>query len=123
MFVFFQNRNILILKIIQNGIYKSNKMPTYYPMQEYELIGFEKSTRPRKMYNAIIEHKKNKKKVKIHFGDSTMQNYTDKTGLDAYPHLIHGDKKRRDRSISRHSGFIKKNYYSPGYFSMEYLWD
>ena len=97
-------------------------MPTYYSMADYDLIGFEKSTRPGKMYAAIIEHNKNKKRVKIHFGDSKMQNYTDKTGLDAYPNLIHGDKKRRDRYISRHSGFIRKGYYSPGYYSMEYLW-
>ena len=98
-------------------------MPTYYPIRDYELIGFKKSTRPRKMYKAIIENKRTKRRVELHFGDSTMKNYGDKTGLDAYPQLIHGDKKRRDRYISRHSGFIKKGYYSPGYFSMEYLWD
>ena len=97
-------------------------MSTYYPMDEYRLLGFEKSNRPGKMYKAIIEHKKNKRQVSIHFGDSRMENYTDKTGLDLYPNLIHGDKKRRDRYISRHSGFIKKGYYSPSYFSMEYLW-
>jgi hypothetical protein len=104
------------------GTIEPEQMTTYYPMAEYEHIDFEKSTRPGKMYAAIIEHKKNKKRVKIHFGDSKMQNYGDKTGLEAYPHLIHRDKKRRDRYISRHSGFIKKGYYSPGYFSMEYLW-
>ncbi len=97
-------------------------MPTYYPMNDYDLIKFEKSTRPRKMYSATIENKKTKKQVRIHFGDSSMENYQDKTGLDAYPNLIHNDKKRRDRYHSRHSGFIKKGYYSPGYFSMEYLW-
>ena len=106
-------------------------MSTYYPMTEYRFIGFEKSTRAGKMYVAVIEPKdfegfkifqKTNKQVRIHFGDSKMENYTDKTGLDAYPNLIHGDKKRRDRYISRHSGFIKKGYYSPGFFSMEYLW-
>ena len=97
-------------------------MPTYYPMSEYDFIKFEKSTRPGKMYSATIENKKNKRQVKIHFGDSKMDSYQDKTGLNAYPNLIHGDKKRRDRYISRHSGFIKKGYYSPGYFSMTYLW-
>ena len=97
-------------------------MATYYPMSEYELIGFEKSTRPRKMYIAIIENKKTKNQIRIHFGDSTMENYSDKTELNAYPNLIHGDKKRRDRYHARHSGFIHKGYYSPGYFSMKYLW-
>ena len=97
-------------------------MTTYYPMTDYDLIGFEKSTRAGKMYAAVIEHNKTNKQVRIHFGDSTMENYQDNTGLDAYPNLIHGDKKRRRNYVSRHSGFIKHGYYSPGYFSMEYLW-
>ena len=97
-------------------------MPTYYPMSEYEHIGFEVSTRPGKMYAAILEHTRTKKRVKIHFGDAKMQNYKDSTGLDLYPDLIHGDRTRRDRYHSRHLGFIRKGYYSPSFFSMQYLW-
>jgi hypothetical protein len=47
------------------------------------------------MYTAILKNKQTDREVKIHFGDNKMGNYQDKTGLNAYPKLSHGDKQRR----------------------------
>jgi hypothetical protein len=94
----------------------------YYKMTDYKFIRFEVSKVKGKMYNGIIQRKSDKKFIRVPFGDRTMQNYKDSTGLNAYPHLIHGNKDRRERYIARHKGFIKPGYFSPGYFSMKYLW-
>ena len=88
---------------------------------DYEFYGFRVSKRKNKMYDAILRNKKTNKRVHVPFGDPTMENYRDKTGLNAYPHLIHGDAKRRLSFKKRH----KKNaqrLYSPAYFSYFYLW-
>lgn len=100
----------------------------YYSKKEYKLKGFEKSKRKNTMYNALLEPRKSsglskdKKIIKIPFGHSKMQNYHDKTGLNAYPHLIHGDKERRRLFRARHKGYLRKGYYSPSFFSYYYLW-
>ena len=63
----------------------------------------------------------------IHFGaiksDGTPNQqymYYDKIGN--YKYLNHKDKKRRLNYHNRHQHFIKDGYYSPGYFSLKYLW-
>ena len=95
---------------------------TYYKKTEYNFLGFQKSARKNKMYDALIINKKTGKIKKISFGDNTMGNYRDKTGLNLYPHLIHGDKKRRALFHARHKGFIREGYYSPSFFSYYFLW-
>lgn len=95
---------------------------TYYKKTEYKLIGYEKSKRKRKMYNALLERKKDKKIIRVPFGDDKMENYRDETGLNAYPHLIHNDDVRRKRFRQRSKGYLKSGYYSPGYFSYYILW-
>lgn len=95
---------------------------TYYKKSDYNLIGYEKAKAKGKMYSAILERKKDKKKIRVNFGDNKMENYRDNTGLNLYPHLIHGDKKRRLLFRSRHKGYLKEGYYSPGYFSYYILW-
>jgi hypothetical protein len=92
----------------------------YYLKKDYKLVGYEKSHRKGKMYNAILKNKK--KIVKVPFGDDSMGNFNDKTGLNLYPNLIHGDKKRRLRFQQRHHGFLKDDYYSPSWFSYYVLW-
>jgi len=94
----------------------------YYSKKEYKFIKFEKSDRLGKKYNAIIENKKTKKRVKIPFGSATYQQYFDRTGLHLYTDLNHNDKNRRRLYKSRHMVFIKPGYYSPGDFSMRFLW-
>ena len=92
-------------------------------MKDYKLLGFEKSKRKGKMYTAILENKKTGKLItSLHFGASNCENYQDRTGLNAYPKLIHGDTKRRKNYRARHKNTLKSGYYSPGYFSYYYLW-
>ena len=95
---------------------------SYFSKKSYNFIKFEKSNRMNKMYDAILLNKKTNKTIKLSFGDSRYENYHDLTGLNLYPHLTHGDKKRRKSYRARHIGFLKKGYYSPGYLSYNYLW-
>ena len=94
----------------------------YYNKKDYILKGFEKSTRKHKMYNALIQHRKTKRIIKIPFGSALHSNYQDLSGLNLYPHLIHGDPERRRRYRARHRVYIKDGYYSPSYFSWSVLW-
>ena len=94
----------------------------YYEQDKFKLQGFEKSNRKDKMYNAILLNKDTMKIIKVPFGDSNMGNYTDKTGLNMYPHLIHSDKKRRKAFQNRFHHFLRDGFYSPSFFSYYYLW-
>jgi hypothetical protein len=94
----------------------------YYSMDEYKLKGFEVSKVKDKMYNAVLVNKKTKREKRVPFGSRTYKNYRDATGLNAYPNLIHGDKERRKRYHQRHEKDVKEGYYSPGYFSLRFLW-
>jgi hypothetical protein len=93
-----------------------------YKMTEYTLKGYEKATRKGKMYNAILVNKDTKKEVRVPFGSNQHENFHDKTGLNLYPNLIHGDKKRRDNYRARHKVYLKEGYYSPAWFSYNILW-
>jgi len=95
---------------------------TYYNKKDYKLIGYEKSNTKNKMYNAILQNKETKKIIKIPFGDKRYENYRDLTGLNLYPQLIHNDKERRRLYRLRHKKDLKKDYYSPGWFSYYILW-
>lgn len=94
----------------------------YYSKKEYKLLGFRKSDRNYKKYYALLEHRLNKNLVRIHFGDNRYQHYKDITGLNDYIHLNHNDNTRRQAYIRRHNKDIRDGYYSPGYFSLKYLW-
>jgi hypothetical protein len=95
----------------------------YYKMKDYDLFGFEKATRHHKKYNAILIHKMTGDTVKIPFGDNRYMHFRDLTGLNEYPELSHHDELRRIRYMGRHSRDIKDGYYSPGYFSLYFLWN
>ena len=95
---------------------------TYYSKKDYKLLGYEKATRKGKMYNGVLQNKKTGKLVRVPFGSTEYENYQDKTGLNLYPHLIHGDKKRRRLYRSRHKKDLKAGYYSAGWFSQFILW-
>ena len=94
----------------------------YYNKKEYKFIKFEKSHRKNKMYNAVLQNKKTERYIKIPFGDNTMENFRDITGLNLYNNLIHSDPKRRKNFRNRHKGFLKTGFYSPSFFSYYYLW-
>ena len=70
-------------------------------MKTHRLLGFEKSQTKNKMYDAVLMSY-DEKLFYIPFGDKRFENYQDKTKLDLYPHLIHGDKERRKRYQARH---------------------
>ena len=95
----------------------------FYPIQNFKLMGFVKSNTKYKKYDAIVKNKHNLRAFRVPFGSSKNYHYKDKTGLGLYSHLNHLDKKRQKAYVSRHQHFIKEGYYSPGYFSMKYLWD
>ena len=94
----------------------------YYSKSIYKLIGYRKSRTKNKMYDAILQHKKDGKQIIIPFGDKRYQNYRDITGLNLYPRLIHNDKNRRRLYRARHKVFLKEGFYSPSYFSYNILW-
>jgi len=94
----------------------------YYPKSDYDHIGFEKSNRKNKKYNAIIKHKQTNKIVKVPFGSLQHENFKDSTGLNLYPNLIHGDIERRRKYRARHIVYLKEGYYSPSFYSWTYLW-
>lgn len=95
---------------------------TYYSMTDYSLTGFKKSKVKHKMYAAVLYNKQTKREILVNFGSSIHENYRDITGLNLYPELIHGDKKRRASYHKRHQKDVREGYYSPGYFSLKYLW-
>lgn len=94
----------------------------YYKKTEHKFIKFQKSKRKNKMYDAIIKRESDNKLFSIPFGDKRYENYHDKTGLNLYPSLIHGDKKRRENYRKRHKIHLRNCCYSPSYFSYYYLW-
>ena len=94
----------------------------YYNKNDFKLIGYRKSHTKYKMYDAMLENKFTKTTHLVPFGDKRYQNYQDKTKLNLYPNLIHGDPKRRTLYRKRHIKDLRKGYYSPGYFSYNVLW-
>jgi hypothetical protein len=91
-------------------------------MDDYKLEGYEKAKAKGKMYNALLKRKSDGKIIKVPFGDNKMENYQDKTGLNLYPELIHGDEKRRKNYRSRAKGRVKDGFYSASWFSFNILW-
>ena len=81
-----------------------------------KLVGYRKSTRKFKKYDAILEE--NGKKVYVPFGDNRYETYQDKTGLGLYK--THGDKERRRLYRLRHG--TPGDKYSPSWFSWTILW-
>lgn len=82
---------------------------------------YEKSTRKGKKLMTIVNGKT------IHFGDSSMEQFKDKTGI--WSKLNHGDKKRQKSYLARAKGIkLKngslawKNPMSPNYHSIRILW-
>jgi hypothetical protein len=94
----------------------------YYSFRDFKLIGFEKSRRQGKKYDAVLVNKYTGKEKRVSFGAKGMEQYEDLTPLGLYKNYNHYDKERRRLYKERHKKDIKKNYYSPGYFSWFFLW-
>jgi hypothetical protein len=93
----------------------------YYLKSQYNFVKFEKGRKGKK-YNAVLYNKKSKRQVRVPFGSSSYEQFSDTTGLGLYTDKNHNDEKRRKSYVARHKGFIKDGYYSPGYFSLNFLW-
>lgn len=93
-----------------------------YPKSEYKFLRFEKANANDKMYSAILKEKSTGIERTLNFGSKSYENYGDKTGLNLYPQLIHGDSKRRASYRARHKNNVDRECYSPAYFSYYYLW-
>lgn len=94
----------------------------YYSMVDYHLIGFKKSKREGKKYDAILKNNRSNKIIRVPFGDINYQHYRDKTINKLYKILDHKDINRRELYRKRHMKDLRFGYYSPGYFSFYYLW-
>ena len=86
---------------------------------------YQKSTKSGKKLMVVVE--KDGKKRTIHFGDSSMQHFKDKTGI--WKSKDHNDPKRKKAYKSRHGGIKKKDGslakddpFSPAYHSWRILW-
>ena len=82
---------------------------------------YEKSNRKNKKLVVIVNNKK------IHFGDSRLQHFKDKTGI--WASLDHNDKERRKNYLTRSAGIKRKDGTltkddptSPNYHSRRILW-
>jgi len=82
---------------------------------------YEKSTRKGKKLMVRVKGKL------IHFGDSSLQHFRDKTGI--WSKLDHNDSKRRKNYLTRSAGiknkmgqFTKDLPSSPNYHSRRILW-
>ena len=94
----------------------------YYKKTDFSILGYRKSKTKYKKYDAILINKNNNKTYSVPFGDKRYENYHDLSGLNLYPHLLHGDKKRRASYRARHKKDLKDGFYSPGWFSYFVLW-
>lgn len=95
----------------------------YYSMSEYKLVGYRRSKRAGKKYDAILRRVgQTVKFVHVPFGDLNYQHYKDSTPNKLYTRLDHGDRQRRDRYRTRHKKDLRDGFYSPGYFSYYKLW-
>ena len=94
----------------------------YLSKRLYQFVKFQKSKVKNKKYAAILKNKQTGRTVIVNFGDTRYEQYEDSTGLGLYEHLDHNDKKRRSSYISRHKIHLRPGYYSPAFFSYNYLW-
>jgi hypothetical protein len=94
----------------------------YYHSSDYNFLGFEKSRRKGKKYDAILQNIYTKRTTRVPFGASDYQHYKDSTGLNQFSYLDHGDRQRRKNYRARHKIHLKKGYYSPSHFAYYYLW-
>ena len=90
-------------------------------MEDYKFVKFEKSNVKNKKYVAILLNKKTGKEKRVNFGDNSLGQYNDSTGLGLYSHLDHNDKKKRENFKKRFARLLDKKY-SATWFADRYLW-
>jgi hypothetical protein len=95
----------------------------FYSDKQYKFVKFERSKNLEAKYDAILENKQNKRRVRVPFGNRSYEQWRDTTGLKLYSHLDHNDQRRRASYRARHGaqGYQNRKY-SPAYFSWNFLW-
>jgi len=97
-----------------------------YAKREYKFVKFQRSTNPKKKYDAILKNKETGREVRVRFGSANMEQYKDTTGLGLYSKKNTLDKNKRRQFRARFSATKQKqdfaNYYSSMYFSWRFLW-
>ena len=96
-----------------------------YSKTQYSFVRYEKSSNPKKKYDAVLKNKQTDREVKIPFGSRNMSQYQDRV-LGLYKSQDTKDKNRRRAFRSRFSGLKQKqdwkNFYTPLFFSWTKLW-
>lgn len=87
----------------------------------YMLRGFRISKKANRKYDAILSDKYGTH-VYIPFGDIRYEHYKDSTPDTKFDFLNNFDERRKKRYYKNHAKEYN-NKYSPGYFSLVYLWD
>ena len=97
-----------------------------YSKRDYKFVKFQRSTNPKKKYDAVLKNKETGREVLVRFGDKSLPQYKDTTGLGLYSKKDTLDKNKRRQFRARFSATKQtadfKNYYSPMYFSWTRLW-
>lgn len=93
----------------------------YYPFDDWNFDHFEQSKHHLKKYDAILYNKRTDKKAVVPFGAKGYDQYFDQA-LGIYANFDHLDETRRKRYRNRHKKWLKDGYYSPAWFSWNYLW-
>jgi len=97
-----------------------------YLKSEYKLVKIQKSTDPKKKYDAVLENKQTGRIKVMSFGSRPMQQYRDSTKLKLYKSKDHLDKNRKKAFLDRFRGTRErqnwKKEWTPLYFSTRYLW-
>lgn len=88
---------------------------------EWIIDHFEKSSNPKKKYDAWLMNVHTKEMKKISFGSAIHQQFRDQTPLKLYSHLDHNDSVRRKAYYARH-GKADPNYFSAKMLSHTFLW-
>ncbi len=96
-----------------------------YSKRDYKFVKFQRSTNPKKKYDAVLKNKETGREVKVRFGDRSLPQYKD-TALGLYKSKDTLDKNKRRAFRARFSGLKQKqdwtNYYTPLQFAWNRLW-
>ena len=98
---------------------------TFYSKKDYNFLFFQRGVNRLNKYDAILQHKKTKKKVKVSFGGIRSNGipYTQfkDNALGLYSKYDNNDEKKRKNYLKRHINDINQPY-SSSWFSQVYLW-
>ena len=97
-----------------------------YLKKDYKLVKIERSSNPKKKYDAILENKDNGRIKRMSFGSRPMEQYRDSTKLKLYKSKDHLDKNRKKAFLDRFRKLRERQDWNKEwtslYFATKYLW-